>query len=315
MIFCCLFLTILSCSEDDRKEEEIAKIPVEVKLSRFDQRFAHSNVDSLSALKKDFPYLFPEQYPDSVWIEKMNDSIQLELNKAVAAEFPNLKETKQELEQLFQHIKYYFPNASLPKVVTLTSDVDYRNQVVWTDKLLLISLDTYLGKDNPLYVGIQEYIKKNLNKDQIISDAAAAFAETLFDNPNSRSFLDNMVYYGKILYLKDLLIPFKSDAQKMGYSPEELKWAKANEDQIWRYFVEKELLYSTDTQLGPRFLFPAPFSKFYLELDNEAPARLGQFTGWQIVRQYMERNEINVEDMLNTTAETIFKKSNYKPSK
>lgn len=315
LIFCCIFFSFLACVEDDQREEEIARIPVEVEISRFDRRFARATADSLPALKQDFSYLFPTQYPDSVWVQKMSDTIQLELNKAVEVQFPDLVETGNELEQLFQHIKYYFPGEDLPQVVTLTSDVDYRNQVVWTSELLLISLDTYLGKEHPLYVGIQDFIRKNFNKEQIVVDATVAFAETKVENPVSRSFLDNMVYYGKLLYLKDLLIPFKSDAQKIGYTPEELKWAWANEAQIWRYFVEKQLLYSSDSQLGPRFLFPAPFSKFYLELDHEAPARLGQFTGWQIVRQYMKKKEVSVEEMLRTDAETIFKESNYKPKK
>lgn len=315
LIFCCMFFSFLACAEDDRKEEEIAKIPVEVEISRFDQRFARATADSLPALKQDFPYLFPRQFPDSVWVQKMNDSIQLELNEAVMEKFPDLRETGDELERLFQYIKYYFPQEELPQVVTLTSDVDYRNQVVWTNKLLLVSLDTYLGAENPLYIGVQDFIKKNFEKEQIVVDAAGAFAMTKVKHPVSRSFLDNMIYYGKLLYLKDLLIPFKSDAQKMGYTPGELQWAKSNEAQIWRYFIEKEMLYSSDSQLGPRFLFPAPFSKFYLELDSEAPAKLGQFTGWQIVRQYMEKKEVSVEELLKTDAETIFKESNYKPNK
>ena len=315
MFYCFLFLSIFGCSEEDKREEEISKIPVKVEVARFDQRFARATADSLPVLKMDFPYLFPKQYPDSVWVQKMNDTIQLELDKAVSAEFPDLERTKGDLERLFQHVSYYFPEAALPKVVTLTSDVDYRNKVVWTDDLLLISLDTYLGEENPLYLGIQDFIRKNFRQELIISDVAKAFAETRLENPNSRSFLDNMIYYGKILYLKDLLIPFNTDAQKMGYTSEEIKWAKANEDQIWRYFIEKELLYSTDTELGPRFLFPAPFSKFYLELDNEAPDRLGQYVGWQIVRQYMERNDVSVQEMLKTDAETLFKNSKYKPSK
>jgi hypothetical protein len=200
-------------------------------------------------------------------------------------------------------------------VVTLTSDVDYRNQVIWTGDLLLISLDTYLGVKNPLYAGVQDFIKKRFNKEQIVVDVATAFGETKVDKPASRSFLHQLIYYGKLLYLKDLLVPFKSDAQKISYTPEELQWATANEAQIWRYFVEKELLYSSDSELGPRFLFPAPFSKFYLELDQEAPARLGQYIGWQIVKQYMQKKEVSVEEMLKTDAGTIFKESNYKPSK
>lgn len=312
---CCLFLLLLSCAENDRKEEEISKIKVDMQMERFDQRFANATADSLPALKKKFSFLFPRQYPDILWVEKMNDSIQLELNAAVAAQFPDLEETEEELERLFQHIKYYFPDKTIPKVVTLTSDVDYRNQVVWADSLLLVALDTYLGMNHPLYLGVQDYIKKEMRKEQIVIDAAEAFAQTVVPRPASRSLLMHMIYYGKILYLKDLLVPFKTDAQKMTYLPEELDWAEANEDQIWRYFVERELLYSSDSELQTRFLYPAPFSKFYLELDAEAPPRLGQFIGWQIVRQYMEKNEVTVEEMIRTDAETIFKESKYKPNK
>ena len=315
LFFCCIFLSLWACSDQDQREEEIAQIPVDVEITRFEKRFSRATAESLPGLKQEFPYLFPKQYPDSVWVQKMNDTIQQELDEAVAGEFPDLKDEREELERLFQHIKYYFPESDLPRIITLTSEVDYRNQVIWTDELLLIALDTYLGKDHPLYVGIQDFIRKNFNKEQIVPDVAAAFAETKIQKPTSRTFLANLIYYGKILYLKDMLIPFKSDAEKIGYTPKEQDWAKANEDQIWRYFVEKELLYSSDPQLGPRFLFPAPFSKFYLELDNEAPARLGQFIGWQIVRQYMGKNEVSLQEMLKTDEETIFKNSNYKPSK
>ncbi|MDX1752391.1 MAG: gliding motility lipoprotein GldB [Salinimicrobium sediminis] len=313
--FLILIFSFISCAEEDKKEEEISKIPVELEVERFDRRFANATADSLPALKRDFPFLFPRQYPDILWVEKMNDSIQLELNQAVAEEFPKFEETKEELERLFQHIKYYFPEKKVPRVITLTSDVDYRNQVVYADSLLLIGLDTYLGREHPLYMGVQDYIKKHLQKDQITADVAEAFAQTVVPRPTSRSFLMHMIYYGKILALQDHLIPFKTDAQKMSYLPEEMEWAESNEEQIWRYFVERELLYSSDSDLQTRFLFPAPFSKFYLELDAEAPPRLGQYIGWQIVRQYMQKNDVTVEEMINADAETIFKQSNYKPIK
>lgn len=315
LLFFCFLLIGWGCAEEDERAEEISKIPVDLEVTRFDQRFARATPDSLVNLKREFPYLFPRQYPDSVWVQKMNDTIQFELNQAVEAEYPDLGETREELERLFQHIRYYFPEEDLPEVVTLTSEVDYRNQVIWSDQVLLIALDTYLGKDHPIYVGIQDFIRKNFNQDQIVPDAAKAFVETKLERPSSRSFLDHMIYYGKMLYLTEVLVPFKSDPEKIGYTPEELEWARANEAQIWRYFVEKELLYSSDSQLAPRFLNPAPFSKFYLQLDQEAPARLGQYVGWQIVKQYMERNEVSVEELLGTPAETIFQNSNYKPKK
>ena len=315
LLFCCCLLTVVACDDDDKREEEIAQIPVDVKIERFDRRFAEASPADLPSLKRDFPYLFPNQYPDSLWIEKMQDTIQVELDEAVAEQFPNFETTEEELEDLFRHIKYYFPNTRIPKVVTLTSDVDYRNQVVWADSLLLISVDTYLGQENPLYEGVQDYIKKQFRKEQIVADVAAEFGEKVIPKPSSRSFLADMIYFGKLLYLKDALIPFKADPEKIGYSPEELDWVQSNEGQIWRYFVEKELLYSSSPELSTRFLFPAPFSKFYLELDNEAPARVGQYMGWQIVRQFMEKNEIPLQEMLKMEAETIFKQSKYKPKK
>lgn len=309
-----LFLT-LSCAEEDQREQEIAGIPVEVEITRFDREFAEASASDLPELKEEYPYLFPAQFPDEVWIDKMNDTIQLEINREVAKAYPNFSETKDDLHSFFQHVKYYFPDTKVPEVITLTSDVDYRNKVIWEQDLLLISLDTYLGQDHHFYNGIQEYIKKNFKQEQIVSDVADVFAENVVERPSSRTFLAHMIYYGKILYLNDLLIPFKTDAQKIGYSPEELEWAGANEEQMWRYFVDKELLYNTSSDLQSRFLFPAPFSKFYLELDAESPAKVGQFIGWQIVRQYMDRNEVSVQELLGKDAETIFNKSNYKPKK
>lgn len=310
-----LVFLLFSCGKEEAREKKIAKIAVELHVLRFDQRFAKASEEDLPKLKTDFPYLFPHQYFDSLWVKKLHDTIQQEINVEIAKEFPNFSTSKKGLYSFFQHVEYYFPNTKIPTVVTLTSEVDYKNKVIWGDGFLLISLDTYLGKKHHFYLGIQEYLKKNFEQDQILPDVATAFAKTLLPRPRSRIFLDHMLYYGKILYLKDLLIPFKTDAQKIGYEPEELKWVVANEDQIWRYFVEKEYLFASDSELYSRFLYPGPFSKFYLELDNESPARVGQYIGWQMVRQFMDKNPVSVEELLNTDAQTILNKSNYKPRK
>ena len=118
-----------------------------------------------------------------------------------------------------------------------------------------------------------------------------------------------------ILYLKDMLIPKSEDYERIGYSKEKMTWANANEESIWRNFIENEYLYSTDNKLSRRFLDPAPFSKFGLELDNESPGRIGRYIGWQIVRAFMNNNSVSLQQMLNLPADEIFKKSNYKPAK
>jgi len=264
-------------------------------------------------LRKEYPYLFPA--PDSVWVAKLNDSLQKELRGEVKREFAKFDKESADIELLFKHIKYYFPNFKVPKVITVTNDVEYDYQVILADSLLLIGLDNYLGPEHKYYHGMQGYIAADRNRDFMVSNIANAFARKVVPLPEERSFLARMTYYGKTLYLKDKLMPFQTDAQKITYSENQLAWAEANEEPMWRHFIERELLYSTDNELSQRFLDPAPFSKFGLELDNESPGRLGRYLGWQIVRAFMDRNEVTIKQLLQLPAEEIFKKSNYKPKK
>jgi len=308
-------ILFFACNNESKQEKEIEKINIDFKIERFDQEFAQAKPQDLPKLKMNYPFLFPAQYPDSVWINKLQDSIQQELNTEVTSTFSNFSEEEDQLNSLFQHIKYYFPSFKAPTVITITSDVDYKNKVLLTPEYLFIALDTYLGKDHKFYLGIQEYLKKNFEKDQILPDVAAEYAKTYVPQPEKKTFLANMLYYGKILRLKDKWLPETPDYEKIGYTEDELKWADANEEQIWRYFVDKELIFDSDTKLYTRFLYPAPFSKFYLELDNESPAMLGQYIGWHIIRDYMDKNDVGIQEMLKTDAETIFNKAKYKPKK
>lgn len=315
IIFLFCIIAFVSCNEEAEIEKEIAEVPVEFEVVRFDKQFAEAKPEDIPGLKQEYPFLFPQQFSNSVWIEKLNDTIQQEIDREVGKAFPSFENKKAELHSLFQHIKYYFPQFEAPKVFTVTSEVDYKNKVILQDDYLFISLDTYLGEDHHFYIGIQEFLKKNFKKEQILPDVANAYAEKYVERPKSRTFLAHLVYYGKLLYLKDRFIPEIADAEKIGYTKEEFTWAQNNEAQIWRYFVENELFFDTNTELYSRFLYPAPFSKFYLQLDADSPAMLGQYIGWQIVRSYMDKTDASLEEMIATDAETIFNKANFKPRK
>lgn len=109
-------------------------------------------------------------------------------------------------------------------------------------------------------------------------------------------------------------MPFESDAAKIYYSDEQLKWADENETEIWSFFVERNLIYSTDNRLEDRFINLSPYSKFYLELDNESSPRIGQYIGWQIVKAYLKKfPKTSLNDLLEQESDVIFKKSKYKP--
>ena len=311
-----LLLTLVCCNDGAKVAEEIDKIPVDFTVNRFDREFANATVQTIPNLKSKYPYLFSSKVPDSVWTNKLTDTLQLELEQEVALVFPEFEAERADLTSLVKHISYYFPGFKAPYVTTLISEVQYDARVVLVDSLLLIGLDNYLGPEHRFYAGLPNYVSKQLDKAYLTSDVASAFAKTVNNYPHNRSFLSRMLYYGKELYIKDLILPTTKDYQRINYTQDELEWALDNEEQIWRYIIEKELLYSTASDLDKRFLDPAPFSKFQLALDSESPGRIGRFVGWQIIRAFMANNpDITLVEVLDMPADEIFKKSNYKPKR
>ena len=309
-----LLVVLSSCDKKNKIEKEVEEIPVTINVERFDKIFYESPVENLQNVKNKYPYFFPAQTPDSVWVNKIKNPLYRELYSEVQKKYSNFEKVNSDLESLFQHIKYYFPNTKTPKVVTLISEMDYQNKAIYTDSLVLISLDLYLGKNHKFYE-FPEYLKQNFEQNQIMPDIVTSFSVTKIPFGNNRSLLSQMVYVGKQLYLKDVLLPETSDAEKMGYTPEQITWCQENESYMWRYFMENQLLYSTDSKLSTRFINTAPFSKFYLEIDNESPGRVGTWVGWQIVRSFMNNNDVNLQQLLQMDPIEIFQNSKYKPKK
>ena len=305
----------IACNKDSKIEQDIANIDVDFKVERFDEIFAKSQPNDLPKLKTTFPFLFSKRINDSVWIDRMKDTLQQHLFAEVDKTFGNFDGVTKDIKSLFQHLKYYDKTFTEPRVITLTNFVDYRNKTIITDTIVLIALDNYLGEEHEFYVDIPRYLAQNLKPSQIVPDLATDYAQKYSFQSQQKTLLDDMIYFGKQLCFKDRMIPFETDAEKIGYTQEQLDWAISNESYIWRYFIEKELLYSTDNSLPSRFMNPAPFTKFYLELDSESPGRLGQYMGWQIVRSYMEHNDVELMDMLQMDAKDIFDNAKFKPRK
>ncbi|MFD0989131.1 gliding motility lipoprotein GldB [Mariniflexile jejuense] len=316
LIFLIIAVVMVSCKKESNLETEISKINLDAHVERFDLLFAKVTAQSLPNLKQAYPFMFSEKYLDSFWIEKASDSLQKVLYKEVENTFSDIETTELEIESLFNHLKYYFPEFHTPRIITTTNDVDYRNRVIVTDTIVVVALDSYLGSNHEFYQNIPKYLREDLKKEQIVVDLAGEYAKKYSFQPSNKTFLDQMIYFGKQLYFKDVVIPFKTEAERIGYTKEQLDWAIANESYIWRYFVERELLFSTDAKLAGRFLTPAPFSKFYLEdIDAESPGRLGQYIGWQIVKAYMQQNDVTLKEMLIASSEEIFNNSKFKPRK
>ena len=141
------------------------------------------------------------------------------------------------------------------------------------------------------------------------------YAKKIVSRADGRDLISQMVMFGKRRYLLHKLLPTLSLNEIMKYSPNEYAWMEQNEDFVWRYFIEKNLLYSTDKNLLPRFVYPGPFSKFYLEIDQQSPDRVAQYIGFQIVLAFMENNKVSLPQLMEMNSKSLFKSSKYKPKK
>ena len=51
-----MILFLSSCGETDKTEEEIEKVSIDLKISRFDQEFANASAEDIPKLKAEYPY-------------------------------------------------------------------------------------------------------------------------------------------------------------------------------------------------------------------------------------------------------------------
>jgi hypothetical protein len=141
-----LLLIVTSCDKKSKVEQAVEEIPIQMNLFRFEQAFFDAKPEELNNVKAKFPDFFPPDTPDQVWIEKNQNPQWRELYTEVEKKYKNFNAKQTEIEDVFKHIKYYFPTVKTPKIYTAIGEMDYLNKVIYANDKLIVSLELYLGK-------------------------------------------------------------------------------------------------------------------------------------------------------------------------
>ena len=168
-------LFFLSCDKKNKAEKAVEEIPLALEVERFDKIFFESKPEDLAKVKKEFPFFFPTGNDDQIWLDKMQHPDWIALYGEVQKKYADFEPEKVALESVFKHVKHYFPETKIPKVITVISEMDYNNKVIYADSLLIISLELYLGKDHKFYQ-FPNYIKQELEPRQMMPDVVASFS-------------------------------------------------------------------------------------------------------------------------------------------
>jgi hypothetical protein len=222
------------------------------------------------------------------------------------------------LTEAFKYIKYYYPQKRLPRVYAYISG--FQAQTTIGDGYFGVGIDLFLGADSRFYPSLTNafphYLSKWFTPDNITPRVVEGMArEDMFpEDDNDKALLNKMIYNGKIMYFMDRVLPDMADSTKIRYTTEQLKWCNEFEGKIWGYFLEQNLLYETDYQKIQKYLTEAPFTPGLGEKNESAP-KLAVWTGWQIVRKYMDKHpDVTLPQLMaDKDAQKLLNESGYHP--
>ena len=329
-----LFIIIISSCKD-RNIPNVSGIKVDLQLQRFDKDFFSvdtNHIDkSLQQLHQKYPsflqdFVFnilalPAQPDSSLVVEQEVKAFirsYISLKTSSDKLFTDLNATENDIRKGLQFVKYYFPSYKLPaKLITFIGPINSYGNILTTDALA-VGLQLYMGKDFSLYQSeagqelYPAYISRRFDKEYIPVNCIKTIIDDIFpDNNAGRPLVEQMVQAGKRLYVLDQLMPATSDTIKTGYTQKQLEGCYANEGTIWSFFVQNDLLFTADPSLTKDYMNDAPQTQAF---GKDSPGFIGQFTGWQIVKKWMAKNEkVSLNQLLQTNPKTIFDQAKYKP--
>ena len=223
-----------------------------------------------------------------------------------------INEIGAEVNACVKRFAYHFPKRKLPtQLVTCLSGWNYA--FGYTDSTLAISLDMYLGDTAKFYEMLRfpQYLTKKMNEHYILPDLARGWLLMEFDTTLENSLIAHTVFWGKIFYGVNALLPRANDSLIIGYTGKQLKYCHDYEKSLWSYFAEKNRLYENSRQNVHELTSDGPFSG---AISKECPPRIAMWVGWQIVKSYMKNNDkVSLEQLMKEDASKVLNKSKYRP--
>ena len=327
-----IFLIFLAACTSKKKIPDVSNIKVELQTIRFEKAFFAVDTNHIDAaltkLNNQIPG-FTTDFLYNILGTRNNDDTAAKDVKAFISSYKTLYDTAQiiyqnfsgvenEIKQGLQFVNYYFPKYPLPKkLITFIGPINSYGNIITQDGLG-VGLQLFMGSNFALYQTdacqnlYPAYVSRRFDKNFIPINCLKNIVDDLYPNKvNGKSLIEQMVEAGKRLYLLDAFLPTTADTLKTGYTKAQLAACFSNEQNIWTYFIENNLLYETDPNKTAVYVNDGPNTP---EINEATPGFIGQFIGWQIVKKWMDKNDkITLQQLLQTPNKQIFEEAKYKP--
>jgi hypothetical protein len=333
-----LFL-LLSCN-NKKGIPDVSNINVDVQVQRFDKDFFSIDTNNLQVsmdqLLKKYPAFLPLYFeylsPVNFIVQNHGRSYSEAIREyyanikpladAVDDKYESITEIEKGLEQNLKYVKYYYPDFKIPPVFTTVESLNPQEKTeiygtTFYKDTLIISLQMFMGKDYVAYDPSVyfDYLRRRFEREYIVPNSLRSIANVIYpDSSEDASMIEQIIEKGKQWYLLDHFLPDTHDTLKTFFTKRQLEWCEENEGNIWTSVLTNTPdLYTLDRERIQTYLGEAPFTQ-NVEASNSTPGNVGQWLGWQIVKQFADKNsDISLQDVLATPAKKIFQEAKYKP--
>jgi len=317
-----IVLFAVGCREKDRRAVDISGIRISMPVERLESELfaCKSEAEVLDFLKR-HPMLPAVYFPD---LPGDTEELAAQLYEAISN--PALTGFKEQLDSIyadfdqtvahplenaFRHLKYYYPDGSVPRIQTMVTGF-LGSDLFISDSLVIIGLDYFGGPAARFRPDVYAYQLGRYDRHYIAPSVMFVWAQAYNRlNPEDRTLLADMVWYGKNFEFVKHMMPSTPDSLIIGFSQENLAKSWNSQTDIWAHFTENRLLYEQVEQKKQKYIGERPFT---YEIGEDVPGGIGRWVGWRIVNRLVETQpDLRLQDLMaNDNARRIFEDSGYK---
>lgn len=306
-----LFTSVLllnSCA-DSRYEADTSQVNYSLEIKRLDEAvFAldpNAGMGQMSALQSEYGEFLSAYFEDIMRIgpadnpmtpplmaQFTQDPNWSALQKDIIRIHPDLTLESAQLEAAFKNYGYWFQTEELPDVAAYNSG--FNVGIFPTDEWLGVGLEWYSGSDLPIINQLPpdmfpQYKRDKMQPEFLVPNALKGWLMVKHqDEVNGETLLNRLVYTGKIHFLAEKLLDNPSHEVLFNYSTKQVEWCNDMAFDIWKYFLENDLLFSEDLMQINKLVGDGPFTP---GMPPESPGGVGNWVGYKMVSEFMERNE------------------------
>lgn len=332
-----IFVVILGSCGGGVRNPDVKGITVSLQSQRLDQDLAHIDTTNLAAslgsLKTKYPG-FLDFYLDTIMgfgIKGNYDPASPGISQGlrpflshkdirglfdtVNKHFPNVKSIENELVDGFRYLKHYHPGYHVPRLVFLVTGLNQWSVFTVDTSFIGIGLDMYLGESYPFYQAVQipDYVIRKCSPVYIPANVFQAIHRDRHPFVmEERTLLDMMIQRGKEQYFLSKVLPDAPDTIRFGFTGKQMDWCQANEEQVYNFFIQDNLLYQTNWQKVLRYVNDGPNAA---GMPKDSPGNIGTWLGWRVVCAFMDKHpDLTMDDLFNyTDAVRLLREAHYKP--